>query len=321
MNPPDRTERDRLRLAMDADRLSGLLPLLDAAAGAVLAGRYRIEGVLAVGRQSQVFVARELAAQQEVVVKQANFDYRHPVRYGRAEVARLRAVLEREHDVLCACRTGHLPAPRELLRAPAIVPAAGESPLLADEEVFLVEERIIGRPLTRLALDDWPAHPPAWREEQVRRLTAEFVRFWESLHEAGWHYGDVSAGNCLVEQDTGRLRLVDAGSCVPATETVILPGFTPAFLTPALLAALSRHEPLPGTLASVLPAWAKVVHFALTRRQPFNGALPDLDDPLLSRCSEASRRALSALLALDGRPESLPEARSRLAEWLAPLEC
>jgi hypothetical protein len=313
------TERERLSLALAADRLEGLLPLLEAAEGAVLASRYRIEGVLAVGRQSHVFTARETAGGREVVVKQPCFDYRHPVRYGMADAAQMRASFHRAHEVLCACRTGHLPAPLGLLREPAVVPAASESPLLSEEEVFLVEERIVGRSLTRLGLDEWPDQAPAWREEQARRLTADFVTFWEALRAAGWHYGDVSAGNFLVERGTGRLRVVDAGSSVPAASAVVPAGFTPAFLTPQLFAACQRRELLPGTLASVLPAWAKVVHFALTRRQPFNGAMPDLGDAVLAGLSDRCRRALGAMLALDGRPEGLAEARATLMEWLTPV--
>jgi hypothetical protein len=75
--------------------------------------------------------------------------------------------------------------------------------------------------------------------------------------------------------------VVDAGSAVPAAETLILPGFTPAFTTPNLFAAASASRPVAGSLASVLPLLAKVLHFALSRREPLNGQMPDLAEPAL----------------------------------------
>jgi hypothetical protein len=308
----------RLRLLLEAEGRPGLFPLLVEAAGAVLAGRFRLDELLAVGRQSYLFAATDLSLGGSVVVKQPALDYRNPLHYHRASVSRLRQALRTEYRVLEACGTGHLPRPVALLTEPAAVPAAAASPVLAAGEVFLVEEFIPGPTLTEAALTAWPALPAGEREAAARRLAGEFVDFWEALRGAGWHYGDVSAENLLLEEGGGRLRVVDAGSAVPAGAEVAGVGFTPGYTTPQLFAALACGLPVPGTLAAVGPPLAKVVHFALTRREPLNGALPDLDDPALDSYSPACRRALAALLDLDARPGDLPQAREALARWTAP---
>jgi serine/threonine protein kinase len=307
--------RRRLRLRLEAEGHPGLLPLLEEATGAVLDERFRIDGLLAVGRQSFLFAGTDLSSDTAVVIKQPAFDYCRPVLYGQAQVVRARQSLQAEYQVLLECPGGRMPRPVAVLKHASPLPAAGESPLLALDEIFLVEERIVGPTLTQVALRQWPALPPPAREAEARRIAAEFVAFWESLHEAGWHYGDISAENLLLETDGGRLWVVDGGSAVPVGECVVLPGYTPAFTTPHLFQSLSRGAPVAGDLSVVLPPLAKLLHFALTRREPFNGALPDLAVPELADYSPLCRDALAALLELDERPDLLGHAREKLRFW------
>jgi serine/threonine protein kinase len=311
---PSETARRRLRLQLEAENRSALLPLLDAARGAILDSRFRLVEVLAVGRQSHVWLAQELPGQRQVVVKQVAWNFHEPLRYNRATAARLRQCLKTEHAVLQSCPTGHLPQPLALITASALVPAAQASPVLTNDEVFMVEEFIPGATLTQVALQTWPALPGVEREAQVRNVVREFVTFWEALRGAGWHYGDIGPSNLLLEE-TGRLRVVDAGSAVPAAEAVVLPGFAPAFTTPRLYGALREGQPVPGTLAAVLPPLAKLAHFALTRREPFNGANPDLADPALAPYSLACRSALAAMLDVDKRPDTWRTVRAQLERW------
>ena len=303
-------------MRLEAEGRPGLLPLLEAAVGSVLADRFRIEGLLAVGRQSFVFAATDRLSAQSVVVKQPAFDYRKPLLYSRDTVRKARESLSQEHDVLSACTTGHLPRPIALLIDRSPVPIAQESPVLRSEERFLVEERIEGQTLTRLALQDWPRLDPKVREAAARRNAREFLAFWESLRDRGWHYGDLGSDNLIVEP-AGGLRVVDAGSAVPAGERVILTGYTPAFTTPRLYEVLAHGRPVAGDLSTMLPPLAKLLHFALTRNEPLNGAIPDLDVPALKVYSQELRPTLAALLALDTNPEQLPIARTALTRWAA----
>jgi serine/threonine protein kinase len=306
--------RERLRLAFTGAGCSDLLPLLDAASGAIVGGAYRLDGLLAAGGQFFVWTATELATGRPAVLKQARFDYRHPIQYGQAEAARRREAVHRERDVLWADRSGTLPRPLAQLWGDSPVPAAAAAPALARNEVFVAEEYVHGLTLSELALRVWPACQPDVREAAAARIAAAFVAFWEGLHAAGWHYGDLSADNLLVEAP-GKLRVVDGGSAVPAAAEVTLAGFTPAFTTPQLYAAATAGRPVPGSLGAVLPLLGKVLHFALTRREPFNGRLPDLDEPSLQEYSSLTRLVLELLLEVDSRPDRAEEARQALAQW------
>jgi hypothetical protein len=306
--------RERLRLALAATQSADLLPLLDAASGAVLGGQYRLDGVHAVGGQFFVWSAVELTTRRRAILKQARFDYRYPVRYGRMDIEPLRAAVRREYDVLWADRTGTLPRPLALLVAGSPVPAAAASPALAKDEVFVVEEHVCGLTLTELALRVWPQSDPNYRESIVAHLASDFVTFWDGLRKADWFYGDLSADNLLVER-SGKLRVVDAGSAVPGADKVVLTGFTPAFSAPGLYLAAAEGRPIGGTLASVLPCLAKILHFALTGREQLNGAPADLADPALQRYSSLSRRALETCTQLDVAPDTLGEARDSMSRW------
>jgi hypothetical protein len=141
-DPSGQIENDRwhrLRLGLDANRCPGLLPLLEAAAGSVVCGLYRIDYTLAAGNQFIVWAAIELSSDRPVVLKQCRFDYRRPVQYGRADADRYRKAIRREYDVLSADRSGTLPRPLALLVGDSPLPAAAASPVLARDEVFVAE--------------------------------------------------------------------------------------------------------------------------------------------------------------------------------------
>ena len=121
-----------------------------------------------------------------------------------------------------------------------------------------------------------------------------------------------SADNLLVER-AGRLRMVDAGNAVPVADQIILTGFTPAFTSPRIFAAATQGLTIPGTLASVLPSFGKVLHFALTGHEQFNGHLPNLDDPVLGDYSSHCRLVMEMLAEVDERPEKGRDARIAVA--------
>jgi hypothetical protein len=311
----DQDRRSRLRLGLVAEKCPDLLPLLDAANGAVVGGAFRIEGLMAAGRQFFVWLTTELETGRTVVLKQARFDYGHPVRYGRADAERLRRAIRKEYEVLSADRGQTLPQPIALIVDDSPVPAAAVAPALARNEAFVAEEFIRGPTLTEMALRVWPDWPSAEREAFAARLAGAFITFWEALREQGWHYGDLSSDNFMFEVETGRLRVVDGGSAVAAAESLVLPGFTPAFTTPNFFATVSAGRPVAGSLASVLPLLGKVLHFALSRREPLNGQIPDVDDAALEPYSALCRLAIELCLSLDSRPERLAEVKLAIARW------
>jgi hypothetical protein len=181
--------------------------------------------------------------------------------------------------------------------------------------LYPVEECVRGRTLSEIAVGEWADLSAADREARVRALAGEFVRFWRGLRKAGWFYCDVSAGNVMIEGAT--LRVVDAGSAVPARRLVVPAGYTPAFTTPVLLRALSAGRAVSGTEATILPMLAKVLHFALTLDEPLDGAYPNLDAICMVGCSSACKDALRAMLSLDAHPRSYCAACQRLFRWAA----
>ena len=304
-----------LELKLTADGRGSLLPLLRAAEGAVLNGRYRIDRLLAAGRQSFVFAATDRNTGGEVVVKQTAFDYRKPIRYGAKRIQELRRGLQHEFEVLQSAPAGYFPQPIALVTGPAIVPAAERNFALHQDELFLVEEKIDGNTLRELGWRAWRSLAPTVKEQIAKKLAADVWRFWEELGASGWFYTDLSPTNLIVERTRSRLRIVDAGSVVRVSPMVTLTGYTPAFTTPNLLEAFVADRAIAATPAVVLPMLAKILHFFLTLREPINGLLPALDFEELNAYSPMCRTALQQLLDLDAFPERVDPARKTLLDW------
>jgi hypothetical protein len=305
-----------LRLRLEAAGRGELFETLSAAADALLAGRYRIDRLAAVGRQGYLFTATDLERRTRVAVKQPAFDYDRPIALTRDVVAQGRAAVAREHAVLAACTPCAFPEPVALIEAAHAVPRARSCAALGSLETYLVEELIDGETLTLTALRRWPHEDAPTREHHAAAVATAFLGLWRRARDAAWHYSDVSADNILVERATGRVRVVDAGSCVPAGGEVRLGGYSPAFMTPHLLERVTGDLLVPGTIASVLPPLAKVLHFALTRREPLAGVLPDARDSAMRDYTPACRNALAAMLAVDQRPDAERALRT-LEAWTA----
>ncbi len=306
----------RLRLSLAADGREGLYRLLVAACSATIGGRFQLEELFAAGRQSILFSAIDQRTGRAVLVKQPSFDYTRPLQVSRAEAARARAALRTEYEVLGACTTGHLPGAVALVIAPSPIPAAKDFNVLGREEVFVVEERIAGRTLEQAAMGEWPRMAAEERERLVREIAEEALRFWSTLRRDGYHYGDTSARNLLLEDGTDRVRVVDAACVCPAAEKVVVRECSAAFLTPRLYEAIRQGQPITGSEAGFLPVLAKVLHFALTRRQPTDGTMPDFVVPEMAPYSAECRLVLRTMAEVDGDDGRLGEALAVLREWV-----
>lgn len=301
-------------MQLEARGQGGLLPLLREARGRELAGRFVVGEPFAAGGQALLFLATDRETGAEVLIKQAFFDYRRPILHGRREAAGRREALRVEHRVLTDGGSEYLPKTLAFLRAPALVPAA-EDFLVLREETYLVLERIRGVTLEQAALTVWPSSTMAQREGWARRVAGEYIRFWEGLRGRGYFYCDTNPKNILIEEGTGRVRVVDAACVVPAGERVVLSEAAPAFLTPRLWQAATQGEEVPGDASTMLPVLAKVLIFALTRVEQANGQLPSLAEPGLEACSEGCRDALRTMLLLEHEPARVRGALSLLRSW------
>jgi serine/threonine protein kinase len=308
-------ETPLLDLQLRAAGKPGLFSLLCAAEGVLVGGKFRIQCPLAAGRQSFVFLASDENGNR-VVVKQPAFDYLRPAQHTIASVARARQMLYREFAVLTSAASSFLPQPYGFFVQDPIIPAAMECNALESDEIYLALEFIEGESIHQLALGAWRNEPPAARERRLLQLAQDFARFWQDLHAAGWHYCDVSPSNLLVERATGRLRVLDAGSVVAASESITLAVVTPAYCTPNVYEAYRSGRQVPGTLASALPLLGKIMHFAMTLDEPLNGRLPDLKSPELAKYSAGAQRTIAAFLSLDQDPTRLEKARAALETWL-----
>ena len=308
-----RARQIQLRLA--AAGRSGLYRRLTGACGSVLGEQFRLDRLFAVGRQSFIFLGTDLKTNAVVVVKQPAFNYDRPLTLSRTDIKSARESLAREVEILAAAPINNLPTPIAILTdEPAVVPGVADHPELSREH-FLVMEYIDAPTLTFAALQIWVKLSPQSRERIVRSMADRFIRFWTALLNGGWFYGDISAENFLIP-DSGLARVVDAGSVVPAGGPVMMAGFTPAYTTPRIFENATHGRPLPADLSSILPSFAKVIHFALTRREPFNGTLPDTTIPELACHGPVCVKAIDAMLGLDAVPQGLTNAMRYVDEWL-----
>lgn len=72
---------------------------------------------------------------------------------------------------------------------------------------------------------------------------------------------------------------------------------------------------MPGTIESVLPLLAIVLHFSLTREEPLNGRLADMECEELGDYSSECRDSLDAMSLLDSSPETIEAATAAMERW------
>ncbi len=294
------TRRERIlrRHPLGATTIAAALRLL----GAIVGGRYQILDLHAVGRESNVFVAIDLADSRTLVAIKTPVERLNHSAQERYSL---------EHDVLRSEAAHYMPQP--LLQD--IAQPRGED---ANEDVpALVMSYIPHRNLYE-HISGNSLKTDHTREATVSRIAIQFVHFWQRLLARGWFYGDVCTENIMCSSDGEVVWVVDAGSAVHADPFVKIGWHTPAYLTPNLHTLIRRRRAVHGTIQSVLPMLGKVLHFALTNRPPIPGRMPD--PSLLSDASEAARIAIQALLELDLQtarhaPQREKEALRALDRW------
>ncbi|MGW6915409.1 class IV lanthionine synthetase LanL [Kitasatospora sp. NPDC054939] len=165
--------------------------------GVLLVGRYAITSAVRHGTKGGVFLGRDVLDGTEVVVKQA----RAHIEVDRAGTDARTAL---RHEAALLGRLAELARPG----GPPVAPNALEL-IEQDDSLFLVQERIAGRPLgtwvaDRLRRDGSP--DVDWSE--AGPLARALVDLLERIHTHGLVLRDLSPGNVLVLPGGG-LRLVD----------------------------------------------------------------------------------------------------------------
>jgi serine/threonine protein kinase len=209
---------------------------------AVLAGRYRLDGKIAVGGMGEVWRGEDTVLARPVAIKLIRAEYA-----GDAEtLTRFRA--EARHSAA--------------LSHPGIAHVYDYDEAGPNGSPFIVMELVDGPSLTEL-LAGGPL-PPG----RVMDIVAQAATALAAAHAAGLVHRDIKPGNILIARG-GVVKLTDFGiayaaGSAPLTRTGALIG-TPAYLAPERVAGS------PGTPASDLYALGIVAYECLAGTLPYSG--------------------------------------------------
>jgi serine/threonine protein kinase len=265
--------------------------------GERLSGRYRMNGLIAVGGMGEVWSATDEQLGRDVAIKVMH-----------VEAAADPVFVQRfQEEARLAARLSH----------PTIVTVhdSGEDDGLA----YLVMEYVPGQTLAQAVRDEGALPVP-----RVRLILAQAAVALSVAHAAGIVHRDVKPGNVLLTADGG-VKLTDFGIARAAEGTGLtrvgeVLG-TPQYLSPEQMTGQ------PATERSDLYALGVIGHEMLTGAKPFDGAGPvvialaHLNDPippLPDHVPPALAELIRACLAKD--PADRPDSAAWLADRLARLE-
>jgi serine/threonine protein kinase len=299
-----------------------------------LAGRYRIEALLAVSGSAVLLEARDLRTGRDVVIKALRAEAVRPPPPGvepsvwlTEEVRRARHHLQTERRLLVRLRNlgcHDVPHPDDY------VFDTNPHSTLGETEPYLVLQRITGATLEALIAAEFPE---GMDDATALDLIAPVVRVLELLHEPWrlangrtWHciYQDLKPANIMID-GTGRPVLIDfAGSQVvvdgvPVLEGVYTPGYAPLeCLGPEgrVLLPCADVYTVGTTLHHMLSGRDPRARFWRTARADRPGEPPDPAD-LPKRVDPGLRRLVADCLA--PRPSGRPADAGQLARRLAEL--
>ncbi|MFB4318411.1 serine/threonine-protein kinase [Actinomadura sp. 21ATH] len=219
---------------------------LDGAGGAVLAGRYRLVGLLGRGGMGAVWRAHDEQLDRDVAVKELRLPEQLDDAGRRTWIARV------DREARAAAR----------LRHPGIVTVYDRVPG-EDGRPWIVMELVRGRSLEELLKADGPLPP-----QQAARIGLQVLDALRAAHRAGITHRDIKPANVLLEDD--RVILTDFGIAavegdVTLTGTGAVIG-TPAYMSPEQV----RGQEV--TAASDLWSLGATLYTAVEGRSPFEGA-------------------------------------------------
>jgi len=243
-------------------------------------GPYRIEGVLGSGGMGTVFAAYDERLDRRVAIK--------TIRQGSDITPERRERLWREARATAA------------LEHPAI--ARVYDVLGEDDELHIVMERVVGRPLTDLL-----AEGPLPLGE-VLRLGQQIAEGLAAAHSRGIVHRDLKAANVMVTDD-GRVKILDFGLAkrldAPATDTALTQDGVVLGTCHAMSPEQAMGRPLDGR--SDLFALGSLLYQTLTGQHPF--AVPS---PMATLHRIVQHRPPRADLLRPDAPRTIGELVERL---------
>ena len=210
----------------------------------VLAGRYRLQGRIAVGGMGEVWRAEDTVLSRAVAVKTLKSEYVEDADFRERFRAEARSAARLSHPGI------------------ASVHDYGEEPGRA----WLVMELVDGEPLSAILRREGSLRP-----DRVLDLVAQTATALQAAHAGGVIHRDVKPGNLLVRPD-GVLKVTDFGiasvaDAVPLTRTGIVVG-TAHYLSPEQAAGRAVSP------QSDLYSLGVVAYECLAGHRPFRGDSP-----------------------------------------------
>lgn len=198
----------------------------DEAADHLLDGRFRVETALHFSNRGGVYRAHDTRTGRAVIIKEA----RPHVGLGSGDIECVE-LLGKEHRLLTRLAdTGHFVAPVSLFAE--------------WEHHFLAEELVEGPQLSQISISENPLYTleltPAGLAAYHGRMLGMFGQLTEAIaaaHRAGIVLGDLSWTNVLVEEATGRIRVIDLEGAIEEGVDPQLGLFTKGISSPDMVAS------------------------------------------------------------------------------------
>lgn len=297
--PPLAPRELRIAKRLDARGERAFFDAVTAFRGRVAGGRWRIDGVAAIGGEGVILALTDLsgAAPFRCVGKIAISAWHDPARLSSPDIRRARQALIDEARLLHRAKSPYLPQCLGVvpLANPHLERARGGA--FAEDEPLLVLERLGGQDL-----DQWLCRvhrggiPKDTLRPHLDRIAVGMLQGLVDMLNRGWLYADLRPGNVRVTgRPKRRVRFVDAGSCVPADVAAGRFPHVPSYLPPRAFAAMSSGEVVRCDAAVQAVMAGRTLYEVATGQAPKAGSSIDMMRLLRSAVSPPVAEVIAAL--------------------------
>lgn len=239
--------------------------------GVGMSGRFRLLRLLAVGGEGAIFtVSDDQDPDARLVGKVALQPWHKPIRISAKILKERRANLAGEARLIRDAGCPFLPEFRELalFTNPLLVEARGGP--FAEPEPCLVMERLPGQDL-----DLWLCRvhrggvDKAALRSTLDRITVGLLQALTDLEQRGYLYADLRPGNLrVVGRPVRRIRLLDAGACVPLNGDGTRFPHVPSYLPPRVFRDTDQGEALVPSPAITAAMAGRTLYEVATGKPP-----------------------------------------------------
>jgi hypothetical protein len=310
------TEREiRIGQRLKARREERLFDALLSLRGVEMGKRFRFVNLLAVGGEGAIYTVIDgKDPEARLVGKVALQPWHMPIRITAKMLKERRGILAREAALIRDAGCPFLPEFRELalFQNPLLVSARGGA--FAEPEPCLVMERLPGQDL-----DLWlcRVHRGSLDKKALRstldRLTVGLLQALTDLERRGFLFADLRPGNLrVVGRPLRRIRLLDAGGCVPLNGDGTRFPHVPSYLPPRVYRIAEEGEELVPSRAIAASMAGRTLYEVATGKAPQADTYVDMARLVRSPISPPVAEVIAALANEDFK--SSAEALDALAQ-------